>query len=175
MEGNKNGKQKYYPVRLNPEDPSKVTLIPISEEDYFSLMPPIWKHQKRRKALGMCSCTRYGMWKCDADCEFCDYMTSGRVTSLDERLEEADDREFNTSSDPASIVSKQILAHQILIRLKELCPEALEIGELVQNGLSQREAAEKLGISRTLYRYHLAKAIKKIEMEFEIEDIQKFF
>ena len=167
--------QKYFPVRRNPDNPFNVTLIPVSEEEYRRLMPPIWKHQKQRQALRMCSCTQYGMWKCDADCELCEYATSGHVTSLDEEYEVADKNQFKADCDPESIVSNTMLAHQILIRLNELCPEALEVGDLIQSGLSQREATEKLGINRTLYRYHLSKALRQIEIELKIKDIKKFF
>lgn len=175
MEDNNSVQKRFYPARLNPEDPHKITLVPITEEQFHTIMPPIWKHQRKMKALGMCTCTQQSTWKCDADCELCGFMVSGHVTSLDERYEEADDNSGHANNDPASIVSNQMLAHQVLTRLKEIFPEALKVGELVQDGLSQREATEKLGISRTLYRYHLAKALRQIEIELKIKDIQKFF
>ena len=45
-----NDKQRYYPVR-DPENTHKVTLAPITEEQYRALYPEIWRIRKPGAAL----------------------------------------------------------------------------------------------------------------------------
>lgn len=175
MEEQKSVQKRFYPARLDPEDPRKITLVPISEEQFHALLPPIWKHQRQMKALGMCTCTRQSTWKCDADCELCEFKTVGHVTSLDERYEEADNERTGSQNDPADIVSKRLLAQQVLIRIRELCPEAVTIGELIQKGLSQREAIQQLGLKRSTFQSRLKKIEEIISEEVDIDDIKKIF
>ena len=51
-------KKYFYPLR-DPENPNKVTLVPITEDQYRSLYPEIWATQKREQYHGRCMCPKH--------------------------------------------------------------------------------------------------------------------
>ena len=84
MNKKNNDNKRYFPLR-DPENPFKVTLTPITEEQYRSLYPDIWATQKREQYHGRCMCPKYYLWKCDGQCDLCEYHAPDTV-SLDEPL-----------------------------------------------------------------------------------------
>ena len=84
----KQSNQHYYPLR-DSENPSKVTLVPITEEQYRSLYPEIWATQKREQYHGRCMCPKHYLWKCDGQCDLCEYHAPDTV-SLDDPLPDGD-------------------------------------------------------------------------------------
>ena len=84
MSKKNNDNKRYFPLR-DPENPFKVTLTPITEEQYRSLYPDIWATQKREQYHGRCMCTKRYLWKCDGQCDLCEYHAPD-TTSLDEPL-----------------------------------------------------------------------------------------
>lgn len=175
MEENKTTQERFYPARLDPNNPQKITLVPITEEQYQTLLPPIWKHQRRMNRLGMCSCTQQSIWKCDADCELCAFKTTGQMISLEDTIESSGEDIAAANSDPSLIVSKTVLTQQILSRLGELCPEAITVGKGIQSGLTQQEAIKRIGLKRGTYFSRVKKAERIICKEFKIEDLKNFF
>lgn len=155
----------YYPLR-NTDDPKDITLVEITEEQYRALYPEIWHIQKQERTLGRCLCPTSKLWKCDGDCLVCPHHTSGNVWSLDQDLEIMGDHRSNDDCDPADIVADQLLLQKLLQRLGELCPEALEVGELKLTGLSERSSLKALGLTRTSFRRHLNAAKKALSEEF---------
>ena len=172
MENGKKDHQRFYPARLDPNNPQKITLIPISEDDYHTLMLPIWKHQHKMKALGKCRCTKESMWICDADCELCELKMAGNIVSMDEKIETTLEKLHPGNSDP---VLKQVISQQILSRLNDLFPEAIKVGKLIQSGMSQREAVNHLGIKRSTFQSRLKKVSQILSAEFGVDDIKNFF
>ena len=175
MEDNNSVQKRFYPARLDPDDPHRITLVPISEEQYHALLPPIWKHQRRMQRKGMCSCTKQSTWKCDADCELCEFKTAGLVISVEESSELSVDLKDSASNDPSDIVSRQIMLNHILARLGDLFPEALTVGRWIQSGLTQQEAIHRLGMKRSTFQSRVKKAERIICKELGIEDIKVFF
>ena len=156
----------YYPMR-NPDNPRDITLVEITEEQYRALYTEIWRIQKQERKLGRCLCPASKLWKCDGDCLVCPHHTSGKVWSLDQDMEIMGDHRASDDCDPADIVADQMLLKQLLRRLAELCPEALEVGAQALDGLSERGSLEALGLTRTSYRRHLKAARKALREEFE--------
>ena len=118
-----NDNQRFYPLR-DPENPYKVTLTPITEEQYRALYPDIWATQKREQYHGRCMCPKYYLWKCDGQCDLCEYHAPDTV-SLDEPL---------------------LLKH-LIARFRELDPDADRIIQMRLNNpkISDRKIAETLG------------------------------
>ncbi|WP_405348347.1 hypothetical protein [Ruminobacter amylophilus] len=54
----------------------------------------------------------------------------------------------------------------LLHRLKELMPEAIQIGELRDENLSDAEIAELIGVKRTTFLYRLNRVRKILKNEF---------
>ena len=157
-------KQYYIPMR-DTEDPHKVTLIPVSEEVYIAITRETTRIRSKRQYHGQCCCPKQYLWKCDGDCEICEYHSAGDSLSLDYETEMHGDI-FADTSDTEEIVTDRILMKQLLERLSELMPEAIEVGKFKLDGESERASLEKLDMARTTYRSRLEKVKKQLMKEF---------
>lgn len=168
-------KQRYFPVRLNPDDIHKVTLQPVSEEEYFALYRPIWRKHKALQKSGQCLCRQKYLWKCDGQCDLCEFTAKGDELSLEKDFEDHGDHHAAPGADPAAIYADREILRLLLQRLEELCPDALEVGDLVLDGMSQRDALEHLGLTRSTYRSRVQKAEEMLCREYGIDDIRDLF
>jgi len=166
-------KQRFFPVRLNPEDPSEVTLCPVTEEEYYALYRPVWRKQKEMQKEGRCRCPRKKLWMCDGECDLCRYWDPEQHLSYDEFSAKYGDRLAAPGADPAEIAADQEILRLLLKRLGELCPEALDVGDLMTDGdgMSQREALKQLGLKRSTYRSQVEKAEELLRQEFAGDNI----
>lgn len=143
----KKEKNRYYPLR-DPENPHKVTLVPITEAQYRALYPEIWRICKREQNHGCCICPKRYLWKCDGQCDLCEYHTSETVF-LDEPLPDGDgsikDYISNDSHSIEELVADRLLLEQLFTRLRELDPDADRIIEMLSYEKSDRAIAEQLG------------------------------
>ena len=168
-------KQRFFPVRLNPDDPHDVTLQPVSEQEYFALYRPVWRKQKQMQKTRQCMCPQYLLWKCDGQCDLCEFRAAGIELSLDWDLEENGDHHEALGADPAAIYADREILRQLLKRLDELCPDALDVGDLVSDGMSQRDALEHLGLTRSTYRSRVQKAEETLCREYGVDAIRDLF
>ncbi len=168
-------KQRFFPVRLNPDDEHDVTLQPVSKEEYFALYRPIWRKQKQMQKTGQCMCTKKYLWKCDGQCDICEFHAAGTELSFDRDLEDYGDHHEAPGADPAAIYADREILRLLLQRLKELCPDALSVGDLITDGLSQRDALEQLGLTRSTFRSRLQKAEDMLCREYGVDDIRDLF
>ena len=158
-------KDRYLPMR-DANDPHKVTLVPVSEEVYADVSRETNRIRSRRQYHGQCCCPKQYIWKCDADCDLCEYRAGGDNLSLDYETEMHGDT-FADTSDTEEIITDQMLMRQLLARLEELMPEALAVGQkIVDEDLSERKVLEELDLKRSTYRSQLEKARKQLESEF---------
>ena len=144
-----NDNRRYYPLR-DPENPNKVTLVPITEDQYRSLYPEIWATQKREQYHGRCMCPKHYLWKCDGQCDLCEYHAPDTV-SLDDPLPDgegtlADYIPDDRPSIEAVIADHDLLEH-LIARFRELDSDAdLIIQMRLDNPkISDRKIAEALG------------------------------
>ena len=160
-------KQFYLPMR-DANDPHKVTLIPVSEDVYANITPETNRIRSRRQQHGQCCCPKQYLWKCDGDCDVCEYRAAGDNLSLDYETEMHGDT-FADTSDSEEIVTDQILMRQLLERLKELMPEAITVGQMsLDEDMSERKCLEQLNLKRSTYRSQLEKVRRQLESEFGI-------
>lgn len=140
-------KQRYYPLR-DAENPYKVSLVEITEAQYRALYPEIWATQKREQYHHRCTCPCYYLWKCDAQCDLCEYHAPD-ISSLDEPLPEDNGTLGNyiPDSKPSieDVISDAILLEQLIAKFRELDSDAYRIIEMLGNELSDRKIAEQLG------------------------------
>ena len=149
-------KRRFYPVR-DADNPSKVSLMPISEEVYREIFPMIWQIQKRMQRIGRCVCPKSMLWACDADCPVCRYKADGNQVPLDTAIDDEGevtigDTLTDESPSPESIAIDQALLEMLYQELEELAPEGRRICELMMN-CSEREAAAKLNMARSTFKY----------------------
>lgn len=74
-------KKRYYPLR-DVKNPDKVSLVEITESQYRALYPEIWATQKREQHHHRCMCTRKYLWKCDANCDLCEFLLLSFILHL---------------------------------------------------------------------------------------------
>ena len=158
-------KKRFYPLR-DADNPYHVTLIPITEEQYQGLMPEIYNLRAREQYHGRCFVPKKKLWTCDGQCDLCQYRADdGGFTSWDLLSE----RGFNSSDSAVLLedaVTNETVYPQVLERLKQLLPEALEVGRLRMAGYTETEAAEILGIQRVTYRYRVRRTKQILADEF---------
>ena len=149
------------------------TWFEVSPEEYKEYDAWRTNFRKRQQYHGRCMCPRRKWWLCDAVCEDCEFHAPGDMLSLDATKENEDGDEvciLDCYASPESvlndIVLDQLLMQQLLKRLEELMPEAIEIGKLRQEGLSDEAIADIIGIKRTTFLSRLKKAEEKLRGEY---------
>ena len=135
-------------------NPYKVTLVEITEAQYRALYPEIWATQKREQHHHRCMCTRKYLWKCDANCDLCEYHAAGDMLSLDVPTEDGNANLYDTIPDA-------MLLEQLIAKFRELDPDADRIIELLGDELSDRKIAEQLGRKQRTF----ADQMKKLRTE----------
>jgi DNA-directed RNA polymerase specialized sigma24 family protein len=149
---NQKPKKYYYPLRRE-NDRNSVDLVPVTEEQYEELTKLINRKRKREQRAGRCLCPKQYFWKCDADCDNCQYYKSDWI-SLDQALNGfaglgsilldflADD------SCLAETIEKRALSETLELLLDSFSKEEQEIIRLFSEGHSEREIADKVGCSQ---------------------------
>lgn len=129
--------------------------------------------RKREQYHGRCMCPRNKWWLCDGMCDDCEFHAHGDILSLDMPTSNDDGDEvtlLDMLEDPAPSIEEVICdkaeLDQLFDRLNELMPEAVQIGKLRQEGLSDEAIAKIIGIKRTTFRSRLEKAKAQLAAEF---------
>ena len=166
MKTNENqSKKRYYPLR-DAENPKKVTLIEITEEQYRALYPEIWAAWDREHNHGCCICPKKYSWKCDANCDLCEYRAIGDKVYLNEPSPNGSTDWYNAIPDTESVVDEivddRILLAKLIARFRELDPDADLIIEMLANDYSGRKIAEALGRKQRTF----ADQMKRYRTEF---------
>ena len=94
-------------------------------------------------------CTRKYLWKCDGNCDLCEYYAAGDMLSLDVLTEDGNANLYDTIPDTSltmeEVISDAMLLKQLIARFRELNSDADRIIELLGDELSDRKIAEQLG------------------------------
>lgn len=147
--------------------------VEVSEEYYRDHTRYHDALRKRQQSHGQCVCPKNKFWLCDVDCLTCEFRRAGDMLSLDYTVENEDGdacSPLDNLADPApsieEIICDKAELDQLFARLNELMPEAVEIGRLRQDGLSDEAIAEMIGIKRTTFLSRLKKAKEQLAAEF---------
>ena len=149
------------------------TWYEVSPEEYAVFDRNRTAKRKREQYHGRCMCPRSKWWLCDGMCDDCEFHASGDTLSLDQPTVNSEGDEttlLDTLVDPAPLVEDIVCDHiemeRLLKRLKELMPEAFDIGRLRENGLKDEAIAEIIGIKRTTFRSRIKKTEEQLMKEF---------
>ena len=149
--------------------------VEVSEEYYRDHTRYHDALRKRQQSHGQCVCPKNKFWLCDGDCLTCEFRRAGDMLSLDYTVENEDGdacSPLDNLADPApsieEIICDKAELDQLFARLNELMPEAVEIGRLRQDGLSDEAIAEIIGIKRTTFLSRLIKAKEQLATEFPV-------
>ena len=166
MKKNENNVKRIY-------DKQTKTWFEVSPEQYEEFDRWRTNLRKREQYHHRCMCPRSKWWLCDGMCQDCEFHAPGDTLSLDMPVanEEGDEVTLlDTLVDPAptieSVISDKAALDQLFARLNELMPEAVEIGKLRQDGLSDEAIAKIIGIKRTTFLSRLKKAKEQLASEF---------
>lgn len=147
--------------------------VEVSEEYYRDHTRYYDAFRKRHQSHGQCVCPKNKFWLCDGDCSNCEFRRAGDMLSLDYTVENEDGdtcSPLDELADPApsieEIICDKAELDQLFERLNELMPEAVQIGKLRQDGLSDEAIAEIFGIRRTTFLSRLKKAKEQLATEF---------
>lgn len=157
-------KQYYIYIRSINKD------IPVSKEVYQSFYKETSVFRRRKQRSGECVCPSRMFLNCDTDCENCQYKTSGKDLSLNYIQYEDTEKEFVDSLVDDSWVIEDLIEdgiemEKLFKRITEIMPEAIRIGELRLDGMSDKEIAEAIGIPRTTFLHRLKSLKKALEKE----------
>lgn len=147
--------------------------VEVSEEYYRDHTRYHDALRKRQQSHGQCVCPKSKFWLCDGDCLTCEFRRAGDMLSLDYTVENEDgnacsplDNLADLAPSIEEIICDKAELDQLFARLNELMPEAVEIGRLRQDGLSDEAIAEMIGIKRTTFLSRLKKAKEQLAAEF---------
>lgn len=137
--------------------------VEVPEETYREHIRHYDTFRKRQQSRGECACPRSKFWLCDGDCLNCEFHHA-TMNALDYTVESKDgdtyspiDQIYDPSPSIESVVCDKIELDRLFARLNEIMPEAIEIGRLRQQGLSDSAIADALGIKRTTFLSRLKK------------------
>lgn len=159
-------KDKQYTIYIRSTKES----IPVNKEEFDAYYRDINIYRIRQQRHGRCVCPASKRLTCDMDCLTCPFHRMGDTRSLD--YTETDD-EGNETAWVDEIPDDSPLLEDIIIeasemkalyaRLTDLMPEAIKIGELRLEGLTEDAIGERLGIGRKTYAYRLKKVKAVLE------------
>lgn len=149
--------------------------IPVTKEEFDAYYKETSVFRRRQMRQGLCSCPKRKWLYCDTDCENCRYRFENYNTySMDEPVPGADDddeemtkHDILSDGTPlfADIIADVDQMQAILDRIREIMPEAIQMGELRLQGQADAVIAETLGIPRTTLFSRLKKLRKMLDSE----------
>ena len=154
-------------------DKQTKTWFKVSSEQYEEFDRWRTNLRKREQYHHHCMCPRNKWWLCDGMCQDCEFHAPGDTLSLDTPI--ANDNGDDVSlldilEDPAPSIESAFCdmaeLDQLFQHLNELMPEAIQIGQLRQEGLSDEAIAKVIGIKRTTFLSRLKKAKEQLVSEF---------
>ena len=166
MKNNENSVKRIY-------DKQTKTWFEVSPEQYEEFDRWRTNLRKREQYHHRCMCPRSKWWLCDGMCQDCEFHAPGDTLSLDMPVSNEDGDEVTlldtlvvTAPTIESVICDKAELDQLFERLNELMPEAVQIGKLRQDGLSDEAIAEIIGIKRTTFLSRLKKAKEQLAAEF---------
>lgn len=147
--------------------------VEVSDEHYKDHTRYYGAFRKRHQAHGQCVCPKNKFWLCDGDCSNCEFCRAGDMLSLDHTIENSDgntcsplDMLENPTPTIESVICDKAELDQLFEYLNALMPEAVQIGQLRQDGMSDESIAKIIGIKRTTFLSRLNKAKAQLAKEY---------
>lgn len=152
--------------------------VSCTEQQFDDYYRDVNAYRRTQMNHGRCVCPPSKWLHCDMDCCTCPHRTNGDLSSLDDNYTNEEGSETSwldrlqkempdlQTPSPDDQVSEALYMREILNRLCEIMPQAIEIGRLRLEGLSEDAIAEKIGTGRKTYAYRLKKAAEALKKEF---------
>lgn len=168
---------KQYTIYLRSAEPGK-RRVPCTKQQFDDYYRDINAYRRTQMNHGRCVCPPSKWLHCDMDCCTCPHRTSGDLSSLDDNYTDEEgnetpwlDRLQEKMPDLQTPrlddqVSEVLYMREILDRLCEIMPQAIEIGRLRQDGYTDVAISKMLGVKNTTFISRLKKAQKALQKEF---------
>ncbi len=147
--------------------------IPCTQEEFDNYYREIDRYRINQQRHGMCVCPASKRLDCDMDCTACPFSRAGAFLSLNKTVEDEDGNEVEWGDlfeDPSARFDEAYTSNeamkQLLDRLAELMPLALEIGKLRLQGYADRAIEKEVGVPRNTFYYQLKKVAAILKTEF---------
>lgn len=146
--------------------------IPVTKEVFKNYYRGIDSFRKEQQRKGLCVVPSSGRLHCDMNCHECPFVTYHDL-SMDANLGDDDENPItlgdlipdSTESIENAIADTAELT-AVLERIKELMPQAIEIGKMRIAGYTDTQIAEQFGINRTTFRSRISKVKATLASEF---------
>lgn len=145
--------------------------IPVTREVYLEWYRLIWRIHDYMTNHNACSCPQW--WICQGDCGVCRFRIQGDIESFDEKKIAPTNTCSAYGRDPADVVIEKMELEEILNELKRIDPDGARMAILLEQGLTNREVAEVIGIPRSTFsrrklklRSGLKKYLQKRNLNF---------
>ncbi|MBQ3427279.1 MAG: bacterio-opsin activator [Clostridia bacterium] len=129
--------------------------------------------RKREQYHHRCMCPRSKWWLCDAMCQDCEFHAPGDNLYLDSPVISKKGEEvtlMDILEDPTpsieDIICDKAELDKLFERLEELMPDAIRIGQLRQEGLSDAAIADVIGVKRTTFLSRIKKVKEQLSREY---------
>lgn len=161
-------KQKYIPVR-RPNDLQSVDLLPVSEEFHKEYQREINRVRKAKQRAGQCCCPYRYLWKCDIDCDNCEYAIPAPDLSLEKEMEGEGGDTSNlltylaSDSNPSDELEMAAFTESVQYLLDSMEERDRDIFLLHVEGLTQRKIADELGCSQGTVKNRLKEIITYLQ------------
>ena len=152
--------------------------VPCTKKQFDDYYRDINAFRRTQMNHGRCVCPPSKRLMCDMDCCTCPYRTSGDISYLDDSLADDEGKEMNwldhlqekmpdlQTPSLEDIAADGIEIQRLFARLCELMPQAIEIGRLREQGLSDTAIAGEIGIPRKTFTDRIKKAESILKAEF---------
>ena len=162
-----NDKQYYIYLRATKER------VPCTEEEFRNYYRDIDTFRKKQQRHGRCVCPESKRLDCDMDCATCPFSRAGDGLSLDYTVTDEDGNEkswLDDLEDPTAhtedLFTEKAELQRLFIRLTEIMPDAITIGTLREDGLTDTQISKTLGIRQNTMHYRLKRAKEILREEF---------
>lgn len=134
----------------------------VTDEEYRDFYREVDAKRKREQYHRRCVCPKEFIWKCDGDCDICEFRRDGDFCSLDKPAGDgfALGDKLPDYKNWEEIVADVYLLQELFEKFRKLEPDADKILQLWQENpkISDREIARQLGRKQRTF----ADQIKKI-------------
>jgi len=155
--------------------------VPVTKEEFDNYYRDINAYRQKQQYRGRCVCPQKKHLDCDMDCETCPFRRAGNTLSLNcatidgegeesEWLDEIEDRGPLVED----IVADGQELSRLFARIVELMPQAIEIGNMRQMGMSDTSISAEIGIPRKTFTDRIKKTAEVLKKEFP-DFFEKFF
>ena len=168
---------KQYTIYLRSAEPGK-RRVPCTKQQFDDYYRDINAYRRTQMNHGRCVCPPSRWLHCDMDCCTCPHPTSGDVSYIDDSRVDDEGNEMTwldhlqekmpdlQSPSFADTYAEQSEMQTILARLNEIMPQAIIIGQLREQGLSDTAISKEISVPRKTFTDRLKKARDRLKKEF---------